>query len=80
MYAALWRALPGPAWAKAAQLLVLLALTVAVLFTWVFPVVSRLLPAEDVTLPDPAQFTTSTSTTGPTAGSSATATTTGRPS
>jgi hypothetical protein len=62
MYAALWRVLPGPAWAKAGQLLVLLVLTVAVLFTWVFPVVSRLLPSEDVTVPDPAQFTTSTTT------------------
>lgn len=56
MYAALWRALPGPRWVKLAELLVLAALALVVLFTWVFPFVSTLLPAEDVTVPDPANF------------------------
>lgn len=44
MYAALWRALPGPRWAKALQCLLLALAVVAVLFTWVFPAVSPLLP------------------------------------
>ncbi|MGL5930407.1 MAG: hypothetical protein ACRCY8_15860 [Dermatophilaceae bacterium] len=44
MYGALWRALPGPRWAKAVQCVVLAVLVMAVLFTWVFPAVSPLLP------------------------------------
>lgn len=50
MYAALWRALPGPRWAKAVQSLVLLALVVAVLFQWVFPAVAEMLPFNDNTV------------------------------
>ena len=50
MYAALWRSLPGPRWAKALQCLVLAVLVVAVCFTWVFPVLSPLLPFTDSTV------------------------------
>lgn len=50
MYAALWRVLPGPVWAKAVQCLVLLAVVVAVLFQWVFPAVADLVPFNDNTV------------------------------
>lgn len=50
MYAALWRALPGPRWAKATQCLLLLVLAVAVLFQWVFPAVAGLVPFNDNTV------------------------------
>ena len=50
MYAALWRALPGPRWARALQCLLLALAVVAVLFTWVFPWLMPLLPFDDVSL------------------------------
>ncbi len=50
MYAALWRILPGPRWAKAVQSVVLLALVVAVLFQWVFPAVAGVVPFNDNTV------------------------------
>ncbi|MBR7742553.1 hypothetical protein KC207_04530 [Phycicoccus sp. BSK3Z-2] len=50
MYAALWRALPGPAWFKAIEALVLLAAVVVVLFQWVFPAVADSLPFNDNTV------------------------------
>ncbi len=50
MYAALWRTLPGPTWAKAVQVALLLALVVAVCFTWVFPWLEPLVPFADVTV------------------------------
>ena len=50
MYAALWRHLPGPGWARAMQCLVLALLVVGVCFTWVFPAVSPLLPFTDSTI------------------------------
>jgi hypothetical protein len=50
VYAALWRSLPGPRWAKVVQCLVLAVLVVAVCFTWVFPAVSPLLPFTDSTV------------------------------
>lgn len=37
MYAALWRALPGPVWVRVILLVVLAALVVAALIEWVFP-------------------------------------------
>lgn len=37
MYAALWRALPGPWWVRLLIMLVLAAAVVFVLFEWVFP-------------------------------------------
>jgi hypothetical protein len=50
MYAALWRALPGPRWLKAVECLVLLAVVVAVLFRWGFPALAPLLPFNDNTV------------------------------
>jgi hypothetical protein len=50
MYAALWRALPGPRWAKAVQFAVLALLIVAVCFTWLFPAIAPLLPFNDGTV------------------------------
>ncbi len=50
VYAALWRVLPGPRWAKALQCLVLLVAVVAVLFLWVFPAVAGLVPFNDNTV------------------------------
>lgn len=44
MYAALWRALPGPSLVRALIALALTAVVVAVLFQWVFPLVSLHLP------------------------------------
>ena len=50
MYAALWRALPGPTWARVLQCLVLVALVVVVCFGWVFPWLEPLVPFADVTV------------------------------
>lgn len=50
MYAALWRALPGNRWVKSAESLVLLLVVVAILFLWVFPLVTPYLPFENVTV------------------------------
>ena len=50
IYAALWRALPGPRLAKAVQALVLVAVAVAVLFLWVFPRIAPLMPFNDNTV------------------------------
>jgi hypothetical protein len=50
IYGAIWRALPGPKALKALQALVLLALVVAVLFLWVFPVVAPHMPFNDNTV------------------------------
>ncbi len=50
MYAALWRLLPGPPWARTLQCLVLFALVVWVLFSWVFPAISPYLPFTDNTV------------------------------
>ena len=50
MYAAVWRSLPGPTWARALQCLVLALVVVAVCFLWVFPAVVPLLPFTDSTV------------------------------
>jgi hypothetical protein len=50
VYAALWRHLPGPRWAKSVQCLVLALVVVAVCFTRVFPAVSPLLPFTEATI------------------------------
>ncbi len=50
MYAAFWRALPGPSWAKVLVCAVLLAVVVVVCFQWVFPWLEPLLPFGDVTV------------------------------
>ncbi len=49
MYATLWRALPGPVWARVLLCAVLALVVVAVCFSWVFPALSPLLPFTDPT-------------------------------
>jgi len=48
MYLALWRLLPGPAWARVLQLVLLAALALVALVLWVFPVVDHLTAPQDV--------------------------------
>lgn len=50
MYAALWRALPGPRWVRALLCLLLAAAVVAACFAWVFPAVAEVLPFNDNTV------------------------------
>ncbi|WP_202106936.1 hypothetical protein [Agromyces seonyuensis] len=50
MYAALWHVLPGPIWVKIILLLVLVAVVVWALFTWVFPWVDGIVNPIDVTV------------------------------
>lgn len=50
MYGAIWRILPGPAWLKAIEALILVLGIVAVLFLWVFPAVAPLLPFDQQTV------------------------------
>ncbi len=54
MYGPLWRALPGPWPVKVFQLLVLVAVVVAVCFLWIFPAIAPHLPFNDNTI-DPAR-------------------------
>ena len=48
MYLALWRLLPGPAWLRVLQLVVLAALALTALVLWVFPIVDHLTAPQDV--------------------------------
>lgn len=48
MYAALWRILPGPAWLKVVEALVLIALVLSVLLGWVFPAIEPHLPFDRI--------------------------------
>jgi hypothetical protein len=50
MYAALWRALPGPVWVRILILIVLIAIILFVLVTWVFPWVDALLGDQEGTV------------------------------
>lgn len=50
MYAALWRALPGPAWFRALVLVLLAAVVVVVCFAWVFPAIEPTMPFNNVTV------------------------------
>lgn len=50
MYAALWRILPGPAWLKVIECLVLLGLVCAVLLLWVFPAIEPHLPFDRIVI------------------------------
>lgn len=52
MYAALWRALPGPTALRLVLALVLLLAVVAVCFVWVFPAVAPYVPFNDTTVED----------------------------
>lgn len=49
-YGLVWRLLPGPRPAKVAQALVLVAVVVVVLFGWVFPAISPLMPFDETTV------------------------------
>ncbi|MEO7423069.1 MAG: hypothetical protein ABIU87_11815 [Ornithinibacter sp.] len=50
MYAALWRALPGPRVVKGVQCLVLVLLALTVSFLWVFPAIAPHMPFNDTTV------------------------------
>ena len=50
MYGALWRVLPGPWWVRLIILLVLIALVLFALVTWVFPLVDSLLGPQEGTV------------------------------
>src|SRR6185437_2527772 len=47
MYGALWRVLPGPVWVRILILLVLVALVLYCLVTWVFPWVDSILQSNE---------------------------------
>lgn len=49
-YGWLWRVLPGPVPVKALLALILALAVVAVLFTWVFPVIAPFMPFNDTTV------------------------------
>ena len=51
MYAALWRVLPGPLWLRILQVLVLIALVLFVLATWVFPWVDTIVNSQESKTP-----------------------------
>jgi len=53
VYAAIWRALPGPVAVRALLALVLLLAVVAVCFLWLFPRIAPVMPFNDNTV-DPA--------------------------
>src|SRR4051812_21480821 len=50
MYAALWRLLPGPLWVRVLTLVILAAVVLAALVTWVFPAVDGIVNPQDVTV------------------------------
>jgi len=50
MYAALWRFLPGPVWVRVIIMIVLVAVILAVLVIWVFPLVNELFVPPEVTV------------------------------
>lgn len=50
MYAALWRALPGPWWVRVLILLILAAAILYALFFFVFPYVSQIVNPQAVTV------------------------------
>jgi hypothetical protein len=48
MYAALWRALPGPWWVRLIIVLALVAAVLFVLFEWVFPWIDGIMNRNDL--------------------------------
>jgi hypothetical protein len=50
LYAAIWRALPGPLAVRVLLAILLAAVVVAVLFLWVFPHVAPYMPFNDNTV------------------------------
>ena len=49
-YGLIWRILPGPKALKLLEALILLLAVVAVLFTWVFPLVAPYMPFNETTV------------------------------
>jgi hypothetical protein len=49
-YGLIWRLLPGPRAVKVVESALLVLAVVAVLFTWVFPLVAPYLPFNDTTV------------------------------
>lgn len=52
MYAAIWRALPGPLLVRVLLALIIVAAVVAVLFTLVFPAIEPYIPINEQTVGD----------------------------
>jgi hypothetical protein len=52
MYAALWNVLPGPLWIRVLLVFALVAATLLVLATWVFPWVETILNQQEATVED----------------------------
>ncbi len=52
MYAALWHVLPGPLWLRVLLVFALLAATLFVLATWVFPWVDTIVNQQEATVGD----------------------------
>lgn len=50
MYAAFWRILPGPVWIRLLIVLLLLAVVLLSLVTWVFPWVDSIVNTQEVTV------------------------------
>ncbi len=50
IYGTLWRILPGPTAVKVIEAVLLFVVVVAVLFTWVFPLLAPLMPFNDTTV------------------------------
>ncbi|MFD4421953.1 hypothetical protein ACFWN7_10675 [Agromyces sp. NPDC058484] len=50
MYGALWRVLPGPVWLRVILAMLLAAVVVLALFTWVFPWVDAIINPIRVTV------------------------------
>jgi hypothetical protein len=50
MYAALWRNLPGPVWLRILILIVLVAVVLFAMVTWVFPWADSLLGPQEGTV------------------------------
>ncbi len=50
LYGMLWRLLPGPRAVKVIEAVLLFAVVVAVLFTWVFPLIAPLMPFNETTV------------------------------
>ncbi|HYI33839.1 MAG TPA: hypothetical protein VEX88_10295 [Glaciibacter sp.] len=52
MYTALWHVLPGPLWVRVLLVIALLAATLLVLATWVFPWVETIVNQQEATVGD----------------------------
>jgi len=50
MYLSIWRFLPGPLWVRILTVVVLVAIVLAVLVLWVFPLVNELFVPPEVTV------------------------------